>query len=579
MTGIDTQRSCWTRPQCARILVAPASPRRRLTRGASPPRAKPALSLHPPDAAQGQYRPRPTTDDLKEIVEHSMEELFRTWDARFRDTYGFLHPSMRARFEKFTRCGDPHFGFLRVRCVNPDCAKKDEKIVPLSCKTRGLCPSCGQRRAIEWAERMVEEVLPVVPYRQLVFTIPIALRKAFLFDRSLYGDLCRVAYASTRDYIREHAPLLARQHDAVPAMIAAPQSFGDLLVTHAHVHAVVSLGLFRNDGLYFPMEDIDFSGLEGLFRERFFNMMLKKEKILPETVERFLSWSHSGFSVGFDRKLEADDRSGLEGLLSYMERPAVSLRRLDYRRDGRVHYQGSRVHPRLGTDHLLITPLEFLARLVPHVCLRYEVTIRCYGALSTTFRRKAGWIVHPPVDKPPPQPLYPTTPAPDPPEDLAAGALPTVSDFTGVTHAEETTLAPEHLPPIPTPPLNPPTTPASQPDTEVDSEFLRRKKRGWAKLIAKTWQDDPGTCKCCGQRMKIIAAIGPDQPDVIERILRHLHRWDPPWKRQRKVRGPPPSTAPPCPESAQDLRSTIDPIIDDELYATDPIWDDDEAQT
>ncbi len=58
---------------------------------------------------------------------------------------------------------------------------------------------------------MVEEVLPVVSYRQLVFTIPIALRKSFLFDRSLYGELRRVAYASTRDYLRSHAPLLARQ--------------------------------------------------------------------------------------------------------------------------------------------------------------------------------------------------------------------------------------------------------------------------------------------------------------------------------------------------------------------------------
>jgi hypothetical protein len=62
-----------------------------------------------------------------------------------------------------------------------------------------LCPSCGQRRAIEWAERMVEEVLPLVPYRQLFVTIAMALRKSFLFDRSLDGDLCRVVYACTRD--------------------------------------------------------------------------------------------------------------------------------------------------------------------------------------------------------------------------------------------------------------------------------------------------------------------------------------------------------------------------------------------
>ena len=239
---------------------------------------------------------------------------------------------------------------------------------------------------LEWAERMVEEVLPLVPYRQIVVTMPIALRKPFLFDRSLYGDLCRVVYASTRDYMRKHAPLLARRHDAVPAMVVSPQSYGDLIVPNAHCHSTVSLGLFRKDGIYFPMEDIDFSGLEELFRDRFFEMMLQRQKILPETVERFKAWPHSGFNLNWDRRIEAEDRPGLEGLLCYMERPAVSLRRLTYRSDGMVHYQGTKFHPRLGIDHQLVTPLEFLAMLVPHVALKYEVTMRCYGAISTTFR-------------------------------------------------------------------------------------------------------------------------------------------------------------------------------------------------
>lgn len=76
--------------------------------------------------------------------------------------------------------GDPHFGFLRLRC---ECG--EERLLPFSCKARGLCPSCGMRRAVAWAERMVEEVLPDLPYLSLVFTIPKILRKLFLFDRSL----------------------------------------------------------------------------------------------------------------------------------------------------------------------------------------------------------------------------------------------------------------------------------------------------------------------------------------------------------------------------------------------------------
>ncbi len=96
----------------------------------------------------------------------------------------------------------------------------------------------------------MEFVLPFVPYGQLGFTIPIALRKTFLFDRSLYGELCqwplpswsRSPYAAKRDYMRERASFLARQSRAVPAKVVSPQSFGDLLGPHAHAHSVASLG-------------------------------------------------------------------------------------------------------------------------------------------------------------------------------------------------------------------------------------------------------------------------------------------------------------------------------------------------
>ena len=292
----------------------------------------PSGSPRPSAAGAGAgYRPRPAQNPLKEIVENAQEELCRAWDDRFQERYGPFPPRVKALLGRFIECGDLHYGFARLRCVNAHCTKKDERIVPHSCRARGLCPSCGQRRAIEWAERMVQEVMPLVPYRQLVFTIPIALRKRFLFDRSLNGELSRAAYSSTRDFIRERAPLLARSAKAVPAMVVSPQSFGDLLVPHAHAHAAVSLGLFRKDGVYFPLEDLDFSGLEELFRERFFQGLLRKKKIHPETVERFKGLEHSGFHVGWrERKIEAEDRAGLEGLLSYMERPAVSLRRLRY---------------------------------------------------------------------------------------------------------------------------------------------------------------------------------------------------------------------------------------------------------
>jgi hypothetical protein len=114
------------------------------------------------------YRPRSATNPLKEIVDEHYEEPLRDWDERFRATYGTLHCRLKDLFEEFVRCGDPHFaacaaerdGRLRLRCLTPDYPETTERIVPSSCKSPGLCPSCGQKRAIAWAERMVEEVLP-----------------------------------------------------------------------------------------------------------------------------------------------------------------------------------------------------------------------------------------------------------------------------------------------------------------------------------------------------------------------------------------------------------------------------------
>ena len=59
------------------------------------------------------YRPRSPTNDLKDIVDDSLEELLGVWDERFRPTYGPLHPRVKDLLEKFVRCGDLHFGFLR----------------------------------------------------------------------------------------------------------------------------------------------------------------------------------------------------------------------------------------------------------------------------------------------------------------------------------------------------------------------------------------------------------------------------------------------------------------------------------
>lgn len=45
-----------------------------------------------------------------------------------------------------------------------------------SCKRRGFCPSCGARRMAQTSSHLIDHVIPHVPVRQWVLSLPIPLR-------------------------------------------------------------------------------------------------------------------------------------------------------------------------------------------------------------------------------------------------------------------------------------------------------------------------------------------------------------------------------------------------------------------
>ena len=119
----------------------------------------------------------------------------------------------------------------------------------------------------------------------------------------------------------------------------------------------------------------------------------------------------------------------------------------------------------LGRNRRLVTPVEFLA-MVPHIILRYEVEIHTYSVFSTTIRKRFGWVQ----------------------EDDAESSAPDVI-------------------------------------TVEESEFVKLRKRNWARLIARVWKDDPEVCPDCGSKLEVLSAFvarllasqsSPAQDDVIE---------------------------------------------------------------
>jgi hypothetical protein len=84
-----------------------------------------------------------------------------------------------------------------------------------------------------------EHICAAVPHCQFVFTIPKRLRIYFRFERRLLGEVCRGA---ARTVITVYRAASGRP-DAVPGMVGAIQTFGQLIPVHPHIHALVAEGV------------------------------------------------------------------------------------------------------------------------------------------------------------------------------------------------------------------------------------------------------------------------------------------------------------------------------------------------
>jgi hypothetical protein len=81
---------------------------------------------------------------------------------------GFVERELRDYLE----CGILCFGFARALCTG--CGRGF--VVAFSCRGRGVCPSCNGRHMAQTAAHLVDHVIPPVPVRQWVISVPKRLR-------------------------------------------------------------------------------------------------------------------------------------------------------------------------------------------------------------------------------------------------------------------------------------------------------------------------------------------------------------------------------------------------------------------
>lgn len=143
-------------------------------------------------------------------------------------------PFVRQAFEKYLECGIFAHGFARARCGD----RGHDFLVALSCKGRGVCPSCTTRRMAETAAHLSDHVFPRLPVRQWVLSVPKRFRYYMQRDGPVLGMVLRIFLRVIAQTLHANSPGAA-QVDKIMLHIGAVafiHRFGSSLNEHVHFH-------------------------------------------------------------------------------------------------------------------------------------------------------------------------------------------------------------------------------------------------------------------------------------------------------------------------------------------------------
>jgi hypothetical protein len=455
------------------------------------------------------YHPRDPEDSLLyAVVAEELESFLAAQRERGHEVPGFVEREFRA----FLDCGVLARGLVRVHC---DACGLD-RVVGFSCKRRGFCPSCGGRRMADTAAHLLDRVLPDVPVRQWVLSVPHALRYRLAYDAKLMGKIfrtfARVVFESLRRRARE-CGIPKGQCGAVTFV----QRFGSALNLQVHAHMLVLDGVYAalegEAPQFYPLHppgEHDVAGvaaamalrtailtatpgegeedrlsqddpwLAGLYAAAVRGRLatgaragsrVQTSGVETTGVEPSLSGPRcarvAGFSVHANVAIRAHRREQLERLCRYACRPPLALDRLRRLGDGRLTYR-MKTPWHDGTTHVVFDPPELLEKLAALIPAPRAHLVRFHGVLAPAAAWRARVV-----------PAWP--------EQSAASS----KQEPGCAHGQE----PEKKP-------------------------RRRRNYFWSELLKRVFAIDILECPRCLGRMRLVAAI--HSPKALCRILECL---------------------------------------------------------
>ena len=108
--------------------------------------------------------------------------------------------------------------------------------------------------------------------------------------------------------------------------------------------------------------------------------LLRKELISQDNIDYLLSQNHTGFSVWMGERIDPTDTSFRLFLSRYIDRGPVANSKIEIN-DDLVTYITEK-----DPKTYEFSPLEFLARITPHIPDKWEQTNRYFGAYSSRTR-------------------------------------------------------------------------------------------------------------------------------------------------------------------------------------------------
>ena len=181
-------------------------------------------------------RHRPEQTELYRLVQQHAASFIAHTEA---STGAALPRFVKDEFDAFLECGILAHGFLRLRCG--DCGH--DKLLAFSCKRRGFCPSCGARRMSQTAAHLVDHVIPHVPVRQWVLSLPIPLRVLLAAQPELVTPVLQVVQRVVERHLLGHTGL--KSDEGQGGAVTLIQRFGSAANLNIHLHCLVLDGVYR----------------------------------------------------------------------------------------------------------------------------------------------------------------------------------------------------------------------------------------------------------------------------------------------------------------------------------------------